>query len=301
MSPDDNLQFPESMRNMFKLINELKTKKVEWRYKFMSDEVYSSLTDQVEAGRIYWEEMLTRAHIIALLSMFRTARWFESVENQGANYYGFCSSLRGLIESIADSYYTLQKFPLTIAVDFEVIRKQIGKTSIVLTTHEILENELLHFIQGTKFPGEMLRAVPKYYNAKKIIEYLAAISSDTRVVQVYDHLCSIAHPAFESARILLFLHEGETIVCNDSLELEKQMVVKLLKETSGTLEEISRIYMNNILSTVSLLNDFGITSIDTEISGEAEFKKSEIWTEIEMLKEQSIEKYRSAELNGKYE
>jgi hypothetical protein len=59
--------------------------------------------------------------------------------------------------------------------------------------------------------------------------------------------------------------------------------------------------MNNILSTTTLLNDFGIPLFMTELSGEKDFRVTEIWKEVESLKEQSIAKYQKADSTGKYE
>jgi hypothetical protein len=301
MVPRSKLLFPEAMYWTFGQIKELRSRKDEWRYTFMSDEEYSKIIDLPEAARIYWTEMLARAHIVALTSMFRTARWFESLEKLHSNYHGFCASLRGLVESVADSFYTLQQFPLTTAIDFQVIRKQIDKTAVIITFHETLESELLHYIQATNIPSEMKKSVPKHYNAKKVVDYLDSFTRDSGILLLYDYLCGVAHPAYESGRVFLFLYNGETIVCNDSQELERQMIRKLLTDFHPTIEQMFRVYMNNILSTTTLLNDFGIPLFMTELSGEKDFRVTEIWKEVESLKEQSIAKYQKAESTGKYE
>jgi hypothetical protein len=207
----------------------------------------------------------------------------------------------GWLESVADSFYTLRQFPLTTANDFHVIRKQIDKTAVIFTSHEALESELLHYIQATKFSSEMKKSVPKHYNAKKVVDYLNSFAIDSGILLLYNYLCGVAHPAYESGNVFLFLYNSETIVCNESQELERQMITKLLEAFHPMIEQMFRIYMHNILSTTTLLNDFGIPLLMTELSGENDFRETEIWKEVETLKEQSISKYQKAESTGKYE
>jgi hypothetical protein len=266
----------------------------------MNDSEYSKIKDPEFAANIYWSEMLFRIHILVLVSSFKTLRWIEAMDNNYSNYYGFCSSLRGLIESVADTFYTLRNIPLTIARDFDAIKKQINKNSSVFITHDKLESELLHYIQATKLDKSQKDKYPKSFNSKQIREYLDSVD-DPKIISLYSYLCGISHPAYESNQIFLFLEKGDAIVCNDSYALESELIDVVIAENSGTISNLFRTYMNNLVSVILLLNEFEIDKICFDVSFENEFKKSEIWREISEYMAESEIKYKSALQLGKYE
>ncbi len=293
MSPD--------VIEVYESLDTLRKAKDEWRYVFMNNDEYKRIGDVGELGNVYWREMLYRAHIIVLVSVFKTLRWIEAIDLTVNNYYGFCASLRGLIESCGDSYYTLSKVPLTLANDFFVIREQLNGKSSVITYHEALENEMLHYIQATKIKSSVEKCYPQSYKAKNLTDYIKSIDNDKdELLHLYSVLCGLAHPSYESTRILLFLHEGETIVCNDSYELEKRLSEGMLEANRDVITFLFRVYYNNILSTICLLNEFGYQPIETHLKFESQFKKSESWREIEQLIHNSKQRYQRALNTGEY-
>ena len=289
--------------NAYDTLDSFRKSNEEWRYKFLDIEEYSKISDVQESSSIYWKEMINRIHIIILVSVFKTLRWIEAIDNNMINYYGFCVSLRGLIESVSDSFYTLQKVTLTISNDFVAIKNQIHKKSIVLTTHERLENELLHYFQGTKLSKEQKKDLPKYFNSKQIREYLESMSekNDESIIYLYDILCGISHPSYESTQVFLFLYKGETIVCNDSLIHESNLIETILDTQKDTISKLFRAYMNNIISILLLLNEFEIDNLNTYISFEDKFKENKVWKDIEKFIKKSELKFNNALLTGKYE
>jgi len=293
-------QFPVDLMNSYETLRSLRESKTEWRYKFMNEIEYSKIQEHEFEANIYWSEMLFRIHIIVLVSSFKTLRWIEAMDNNSSNYYGFCSSLRGLIESVADTFYTLRNIPLTIARDFVVIKKQINENSGVLITHGKLESELLHYIQATKLDKSQKDICPKSFNSKQIREYLDSVD-DPQIISLYSFLCGISHPAFESNQIFLFSEKGDTIVCNDSFALESGLIDAVIEKNSKTISNLFRIYMNNLVSVILLLNEFKIDKICFDISIENEFKKNEIWKEISEYMAESEIKYKNALQLGKYE
>lgn len=292
----------EDVINAYDTLDSLRSSNDEWRYKFMDNEEYSKIEDIGELSSTYWKEMINRIHIIILVSSFKTLRWIEAMDNNVTNYYGFCVSLRGLIESVSDTFYTLRNVPLTIATDYMVIKNQIHKISKVLTTHENLESEMLHFIQATRLSKQQKIQYPKYYNSKQIKEYLESMTEkdDDSIIYLYQILCGISHPSYESTSLFLFLHEGETIVCNDSLAHESKLVEAILTTQKDTIRKLFTFYMNNIISILLLINEFDMKNISSYISSENEFKKNCIWKEIEKFMDNSELKYKEALLTGKY-
>jgi hypothetical protein len=291
---------PESMRNCYTVLKNLKDNNEEWKYNFMNDDMFKEIKDPTKAAEIYWLEMLYRIHIVILITSFKTIRWIESLSSNSNNYYGFCASLRGLIESMTDTFYTMKSIPLTIANDFWAIKYQIEKSSNVLITHGNLESSLLHYIQATKLTHDEKAKHPKSFNSKQIKEYLDSVKLQS-VNILYSYLCGITHPAYESNKLFLFLHNNETIVNSQSESMELKMIETLIETNRDTLSKMSRIYMNNLVSCMLMLNEFEISKLSFDISYEKEFKKSKVWLEINQLIMNSKSKYENAILTGKYD
>ncbi|PZO17249.1 MAG: hypothetical protein DCE87_04735 [Betaproteobacteria bacterium] len=252
--------------------------------------------DLSQAAEIYWKEMLARVHIVCLVSSFKTLRWIEALDSACDNYYGFCTSLRGLIESCADTFYTLRSTPLTLAKDFLIIKKQIERTSNLYTTHAELESSLLHYLQATKLKPREKEKYPDSFNAKSVKKYLTSMDND-RLVNLYEILCGISHPSYESTQIFLFLHEGKTIVCNDSFELEKKLIKNLIEIYAPSLSFMIRVYMNNLLSVLLILNEFEDDNLLIYIEDEGDFKETEVWKEVQRYIDQSNLQYKNGDYN----
>ena len=77
------------------------------KYEFMSAERFGAIAkeDWVEGQRIYWLEMLYRAHFAASTSLVRTARWIDWMLafSNDPNFTAFNASYRGCLEAAADN------------------------------------------------------------------------------------------------------------------------------------------------------------------------------------------------------
>jgi len=276
----------------YDFIISLKNSKDDWKYIFMPNDEYSKITNVGLSSKIYWIEMLYRIHIVVLVSLFKSVKWVDAMNNNIKNYYGFCSSLRGLIESCADSLYTLINVPLTIANDYKAIYEAVNNESPIVLLHEKLEAILLHYIQATKLTKEEKEFFPDFYNAKHITEYLSCFKyKNNEIIELYKFLCGITHPAYESTMIFLFLHEGKTIVCGDSDNLEINLVEDLLVNKNEDITAMFRGFMVNILSILNLLNQFGVSEIITDLSLKYNIEAHEAWKEIDRLMKNSFIKY----------
>jgi hypothetical protein len=292
---------PEEVTEYYYFTKSLMESKDEWKYKFLPNDDFKEIDDVTLAAKIYWEEMLYRTHIVCLLSLFKAARWLESINNNNENYYGCCSCLRGLIESCADSFYTLRSVPLTIARDFKVISEIINVSSDVIIDHEKLENSLLHFIQATKLNSTERKKLPAEFVAKQIREYIESIDGcDGEVAKLYSYLCGISYPAYESTQVFLFLHEGVTIVCSDSNQFEIKLVESILDSSEHIIKSLFRVFYVNIFCVINLLNKFHIDSIFTPIAPDV-IEGHSSWKEIQELIDLSATKYSEALKNRVYE
>jgi hypothetical protein len=293
---------PKEIIEYYNFIYSFKSSKDIWEYRFISNEEFLEIDDPNGMAKIYWLEMLYRTHIVVLVSWFKALRWLDSLDNNINNYYGFCSNLRSLVESCADSFYTLRSAPLTIAKDYRAIYESINNNnSPIILFHKPLEETLLHFIQGTKLSKEEKKSYPAEYNAKHIVEYLSSIEGgNEEITQLYSYLCGISHPAYESTQMFLFLHNEDTIVCGDSYDFEKKQVEELAEIFGDSLSKMFNVFMANTFSTLNLLNYFQIPEIHSEnIADKIEWHSS--WVEIAKYMDESHKLYLQALEKENYE
>lgn len=157
------------------LINSLTTPE----YSFMDMEEYKrmSLEDPLAGMQVYWTEMLARAHMAAVTSVYRNKQWVDSisVSVQNDNALGFAASMRGLIESSADSASSLLKVPVTLAECHKDIDKALSckplKRGFSLSPE--LEDELIHFLFARKLGKDS--EAPRSHAAKFVTEYIKVL------------------------------------------------------------------------------------------------------------------------------
>jgi hypothetical protein len=162
-----------------------------------------------EANQNYVDEILFRFHAASVITLRRNLLWMESIEGsqRNANLFAFCASLRGLIESSADSFYSLQYVPQNLATYFKTIKSCVeGKELQRIYTFKELEDWGLHFMEAGKYQDKTLNE--DHYKAKSTWEYLKSIESERALKQVYplyQKLCQITHPSRETT--YLFFRE----------------------------------------------------------------------------------------------
>ena len=82
-----------------------------------------------EANRNYVLEIINRFHAASLITLRRNLAWIESIQLacNHSSYFSFCSSLRGLIESAAESLYSLRDALKSLTTYFEIIKNCLVK------------------------------------------------------------------------------------------------------------------------------------------------------------------------------
>ena len=94
----------------------------EYRYAFLDNAKFANLVrgDICAANAIYVQELLFRAHIAAITSLYRSEKWILGIRSglENLNYFAFCACLRGFIEAAADSHSCLIHVPGTLADNF---------------------------------------------------------------------------------------------------------------------------------------------------------------------------------------
>src|SRR5271157_4499763 len=88
------------------------------KYFFEDNDVYFERSfgqekDREYAGRVYWTEILNRAHIASVAAIFRSTEWVDVAvrERRAGSLYGWAAGCRGLIESAGDTMESLRQVP----------------------------------------------------------------------------------------------------------------------------------------------------------------------------------------------
>ncbi|WP_224367626.1 hypothetical protein [Hyalangium versicolor] len=182
------------------------------RYSYMDPQAFEQLSwkDSSAGQKIYWEEMLRRAHFAAAASVIRAYRWCGGMMmgySQGL-FLPFCASFRALIESAADGYDVLRHVAVTLAecrntVNPIIQLKSDVRFSNVLLIAKELEDSLIHFSHARKLTkGEV---APESHKAKTAAEYVKSLEQQSvpGLYDCYSELCQFTHPAAHSVGHLL--------------------------------------------------------------------------------------------------
>jgi hypothetical protein len=174
------------------------------QYAFMSAAQFDKVlkTDLREAMRIYWLEILYRAHFAACAALVRTNRWVSATleQAQARNYTAFCAAYRGCLEASADCFHTFQSIPTMIADMHVVIRKAVVGEADRFVLFKKLEDELIHFTHARYVAkGE---EVDEAHRAKVTKQYLDSLLGEAipEGVECYRTLCDVTHPGIGSVR-----------------------------------------------------------------------------------------------------
>lgn len=183
-------------------------------YTYMAPDEFSSLIERDwKAGiKIYWEELLGRAHLAAVASIIRAYRWScgMAVCYSSDLFLPYCASFRALIESAADGYDALSNVASTLAEYREIVNQTLqGKAEQPPLAVE-LEDQLIHFSHARKLSkGD---ASPVSHKAKQTADYVRSLEKADLpgLYECYAQLCQYTHPAAHSVLQLLVPVSPET-------------------------------------------------------------------------------------------
>lgn len=283
-------------------IKDIMKSREDWRYQITNNDAFAKIQDHKKLSQIYWKELLSRVQIASFVSLFKAIRWLDGVESSYDNkiYYSFASNLRGFVESCADSFYTLKTIPLSLARDFEVIKRSAHLRSEVLLTFKPLEDILVHFSHASKQPNSLID-IPKEMHSKQIREYLNSISkTDDKIDRLYSFLCQISHPSYHSNNIFLFPQTQEIIVCSESFKLEEELIKVLLEEFNETIYFLFKCVCITSFECLKLINMLDIIELYTQFDFEDKINDLEIWAEVQGYINHSKILYEDAIKNGVY-
>jgi hypothetical protein len=215
-------------------------------------------TGREHAGRVYWTEMLYRAHMASVAAVFRTTRWIQVAirEHEAGSLYGCAAACRSLIESAGDIGLSLGPVAHTLASIKDQVKAEIaGRSSELGLISKELEDSLIHFTHARKV-GKTEEA-PDSHKAMQSYKYIDYVDQMKipGVKELYARFCEIVHPAAESVAVTFVAKDGDWIVdpSNESVVLQD-----LLAENRSTLSGVIMASYNAPLLILKTLHSFNL-------------------------------------------
>ncbi|MBD9561719.1 hypothetical protein [Pseudomonas sp. PDM09] len=230
------------------------------KYDFLPLKQFEAL-NSVEINYVYWVEILYRAHWAATSNLIRHDKWFDACISNSVikpNYISFCSGLRGLLESTADTYFSLGSVPLTLANSSGYIDDALGRRPAKkLAVSEELENALIHFSFARKLnKGE---DSPASHRAATAGEYMSQLDSDELPIKrLYAELCQVVHPAHQSTAWVVE-NLGESYWVREPQDL--MFISDLCQRYASCIEYIQMASVNISMFVYKAINEFDLVEL----------------------------------------
>jgi hypothetical protein len=253
-------------------------------------------SDVANFQRVYWEEILQRAHWAGLSSLLRNIQWLKGVSLaiQKNDLLLFTANLRCLIESSGDNLLSLLNVPATLADNYSNISKCLRGENGEKTLHvsKELEEILIHFSYARKITEEEKRLqgkIPKYQNAKPASEYLKWLDNkidNGPIANLYSILCQFAHPAAHSIQYLFqTTFDNEKYKFIYSKNADSNYIEWILKEYDNEIIKSLQCGFNPGLFTLKTLNYFDYELTKTPYVDQINFE-IKYWLDIKQKIEQ---------------
>ena len=205
---------------------------------------------------MYWSETIQRVHVCAATTIKRLTKWYHDVNAayDAENYFGFCASLRGLVESCADSFYTIGKITDPLCENFAPIEQALnGRAKTVLLSAEI-EDELIHYVFARKRTASERAVTPESHEAKQVRDYLSSIGKQS-IVDLYFELCQVSHASALSLVPFLLATEEHGPVLHEE-HIDKELNDNILNRHKGTILGASNLAALPAMCLLLLIDEF---------------------------------------------
>lgn len=232
-----------------------------------------------DMSRVYWQEMLYRAHWAAISNSIRHTRWINACLAHSVvepNFPAFCAALRGMTEAAADTSHSLGRVPETLAACSSHVIDALHGTSSSLATSQELEDQLIHFQFARKLAkGE---AAPDTHKAKSAAKYIEAINHDRYPVRdLYSELCQVVHPAAQSLHWLTRMNNGGWVVGEPD---DGEVILALCTRHKDSIEWIQQNSVNTTIFILQVLNAFPLSAVHTKSTRDIDMQSINLYNKI---------------------
>ncbi|XID91520.1 hypothetical protein ACF3MZ_23865 [Paenibacillaceae bacterium WGS1546] len=275
--------------------SEVVKKMIHKRYYYNSTATYlNALFNEggiTRANKIYWDEILLRAHFASVTSIMRNEKWLNGLvlSIDTSNYIIFAASLRGFLESATDSYYSLNT-PLDLACNFKNIKLAVNGNLNRLLQSDTLEEKLIHFQHAAKSDSSGLPYNKPLY-ASKYIELFDQYG-DVNTKELYVKLCEVVHPAKDSISCFTTtITESENFEYSiTDTSLDVQNIDGIINEYSFAIINLLKMSINAPILCLRILNYFDYELVKSEYLDSClinELVSKDVWAQVMEMVEES--------------
>ncbi len=270
-------------------------KMVHKKYSYIDTSSYLNLIFEKDGvkkqNEIYWKEILLRAHYASTISLLRNDKWLKGIiiSIEESNYILFSSSLRGFLESVTDSYYSLLNAPSDLATNFYNIKLAIKGRLDGLFLSQRLEESLIHFQFAKKVRKSDLTF--DYLDAKYTMEYINFFDeySNDKVKDLYKLLCEVVHPASSSVEYFtknVKKDESSEYTTTD-LTLDDSKIIEVLYKYRAEIEQLLKMSISVPFICLKILRLFDLDNVKSSYIDTCKYNnyiEETIWREfLEMI------------------
>lgn len=260
--------FGSDPAQFIEIIDQLALEKSKSQYSFMAADDYDRLLrkDSDLGMQVYWNEILARTHLTAVVAILRSRHWISAVvaATNDKNLLAFAAGLRGLIESSADTQSALGGIAFSLAENHVNIRQALsGKIGNHCFVSKEMEDSLIHFKYARHLTKAEMETAPQTHKALQVRQYMEGLEKGQvhKVTACYQSLCDLTHPGASSVWMWIASENGVDLELNPNQD--EAAITFYLTEYRDTFSQLLMFAFNPAVLALNVLNYFPIKTFHT--------------------------------------
>ena len=251
------------------LVDSLSLESLTTRYSFVDNEEYAELLtrDVSEGMRIYWTEMLSRAHIAAVTAILRSRHWMSAVLSSYSerNALVFAAAFRALMESAADTSEGLRSTSPTLAHIHPKISEALAGRATSRFESKELEDDLIRYTHARFLKADERDSLPDTHKALRpsALKDLKALGNPDKVAAAYRFLSDLTHPAAASVSIWLAPVDATGLEFTLSPKQGEAVISAFVEVYETVLVDVLMLAFNTPVVVLNTLNQFPVREFHT--------------------------------------
>jgi hypothetical protein len=253
-------------------------------YKFTPLKDFCRIDSIDELQIVYWGEIVQRLHACGATSLMRFKKWCHAAVTayHADNYYGFCASLRGLIEACADTYYTINKVTTPVCENFAMIERALKGDAKDPLFSESIEEELIHYTHARKLSKAEKDVFQKSHDAKQVRSYMDSID-EQGVQDLYAELCQVSHPSAFSLVPFLVQENDDSPLMLHQVQIDRELNDDIMARHGEAIATASNLTVISAMCMLKLINEFDAPyteALRTDVAVLAPAEQSGMWKDM---------------------
>lgn len=267
MQDINSLIGPDSAK-FIQIIDQLELAKSKVNYSFMEATEFELLLHE-DSGRgmqVYWNEILARAHLSAVIAILRSRHWIGALvaATNENNLLAFAAAFRGFIESSADTQSGLGGIAISLAENHAQIGKALsGRLENQCFVSKEIEDTLIHFKYARHLTKAEMATAPQSHKALQVRQYIEGLEKGQvhKIIECYQSLCDLTHPGASSVWMWLTSKNGADFVLDPNQD--ESAIAYYLTEYRNTFSDLMMFAFNPAILTLNVLNYFPLLTLHT--------------------------------------